>query len=91
VKWSDFKQEITSLSPEEKAGLELMAAIASVRKRKNLTQEQLARRAKVTQAQVARVENFSYTPSLATLTKIFGGLDLDIALIDRQTGEVIRI
>ncbi len=91
MKWSDFKQEITSLTPEEKAELDLMAAIASVRKRKNLTQAQLARRAKVTQAQVARVENHSYTPSLATLSKILCGLDLDIALIDRHTGEVIRI
>lgn len=78
------------MSQEEKAELELLATIASVRKRKNLTQEQLARRSKVTQAQIARVENHSYTPSLATLSKILDGLDLDIALIDRLTGEIMK-
>ena len=60
MKWSDFKQEITSLTPEEKA-------------------------------QVARVENLSYIPSLTTLSKILGGLDMDIALVDRQTGEVLKV
>ena len=91
MKWSEFKKEITHLSPEEKAQLELMATVASVRKSKNLTQEQLARKANVTQAQVARVENFSYTPSLATLVKILDGLDVDIALVDRETKTIIAI
>jgi len=91
MKWTDFKQELTSISPEERSELELMATIAAVRKTKRLTQQELARRANVTQAQVARVENFSYAPSLTTLAKILGGLDLDIALIDRQTGEIVRV
>jgi transcriptional regulator with XRE-family HTH domain len=90
MKWSDLKTEITSLSPEEKAELELMAAIAHARKRNNLTQEQLARKANVTQTQVARVENLSYKPSLDTLTKILGALELDLALVDRRTGEIVR-
>ncbi|MDD4095790.1 MAG: helix-turn-helix transcriptional regulator [Oscillospiraceae bacterium] len=91
MKWSELKTEINSLSQEEKAELELMDAIAFVRKQKHLTQEQLARKVNLTQAQVARVENLSYKPSLETLTKILGGLELDLALIDRATGEIVRV
>lgn len=91
MKWSELKNEITSLSREEKAELELMAAIAKVRKQKNLTQEQLAKKANVTQAQIARVENLSYSPSLDTLTKILDSLDLDLGLVDRKTGKLVKV
>lgn len=91
MKWSELKNDITSLTHEEKAELELMAAIAKVRKQKCLTQEQLAQKANVTQAQVARVENLSYAPSLNTLTKILNGLDLDLALVDRKTGKLVKV
>lgn len=91
MKWSDFKKEISSLTPEEKSELELMATIAKVRKLKNMTQAQLALKANLTQAQVARVENLTYMPSLETLTKILNGLDLDLALVDRSTGQLVRL
>jgi len=91
VKWSKFKNEITSLTSEEKSELELMAAIAKVRKVRNLTQEQLAKKANVTQAQIARVENLSYSPSLDTLTKILNGLDLNLGLVDKKTGKLVKV
>lgn len=91
MKWSKFKNEITSLTPEEKSELELMAAIAKVRKIRNLTQEQLATKANVTQAQIARVENLTYSPSLDTLTKILNGLDLDLGLVDKKTGKLVKV
>lgn len=91
MKWSDLKKEITSLTPEEKSELELMATLAKVRKLKNMTQAQLALKANLTQAQVARVENLTYRPSLETLTKILNGLDLDLALVDRSTGQLVRL
>ena len=91
MKWSEMKNEITSLTQEEKAELELMAAIAKVRKKKCLTQEQLAQKANVTQAQVARVENLSYSPSLDTLTRILNGLDLELRLVDRKTGRLVKL
>ncbi len=91
MKWSKFKNEITSLTPEVKSELELMAAIAKVRKIRNLTQEQLATKANVTQAQIARVENLTYSPSLDTLTKILNGLDLDLGLVDKKTGKLVKV
>lgn len=91
MKWSELKKEITSLTPEEKAELELMAAIAKIRKQKNITQEQLAQKANVTQTQVARVENLTYAPSLDTLTKILNGLDLELGLVDRKTGKLVKV
>lgn len=91
MKWSELKKEITSLTPEEKAELELMAAIAKIRKQKNITQEQLAQKANVTQTQVARVENLTYAPSLDTLSKILKGLDLELGLVDRKTGKLVKV
>ena len=91
MKWSEMKKEITSLTHEEKAELELMAAIARVRKQKNITQEQLAFKAHVTQAQVARVENLDYAPSIDTLTRILNGLDLELGLVDRKTGKLVKV
>jgi len=38
MKWSELKKEITILTQEEKAELELMASIAKLRKQKNITQ-----------------------------------------------------
>ena len=91
MKWSELKKEITSLTQEEKAELELTAAIAKIRKQKNITQEQLAQKANVTQTQIARVENLTYAPSLDTLTKILNGLDLELGLVDRKTGKLVKV
>ena len=91
MKWSELKKDIKSLTPEEKAELELMAAIARIRKQKNITQEQLAQKANVTQTQIARVENLTYAPSLDTLTKILYCLDLELGLVDRKTGKLINV
>ncbi len=90
MKWSELKLELTSLTEEEKAELELMAAIAKVRKQRKMTQEQLAQKANLTQAQIARVENLSYAPSLDTLAKILKGLDLQLGLVDRKTGRLVK-
>ena len=90
MKWKDLKNEITSLSAEEKSELELMSMLAMVRKQRKMTQAQLAEKANVTQAQIARVENLTYSPSLDTLTKILNGLELDLGFVDRNTGKLIR-
>ena len=44
MKGSELKKEISSLTPEEKAELERMTAIAKIRKQKNITQDQLAKK-----------------------------------------------
>jgi transcriptional regulator with XRE-family HTH domain len=91
MKWSEFKKEIKSLTTEEKAEIELMAAIAKIRKQRKMTQEQLAQKANVTQTQVARVENLTYAPSLDTLAKILHGLDLELGLVDQKTGKLVKV
>ena len=70
MKWTDMKQNINSISQEEKNLIELTALLTSIRKDKNITQKDLANKVDVTQAQIARVENYSYTPTLKTITKI---------------------
>lgn len=90
MKWNDLKKDITSISDEEKRILEVTALLASVRQEKNLTQQELAKITKLTQAQIARAENSSYTPSLKTIAKIAEGLDLEIAFIDKNSNELVR-
>lgn len=90
MKWNELKKGITSISDEEKRILEVTALLASVRQEKRMTQQELADITKLTQAQIARAENSSYTPSLKTITKIAEGLDLEIAFIDKTSKELIR-
>lgn len=90
MKWTDVKQEINSLSQEDKTLIELTALLASIRKDKNITQKELAEKVHVSQAQIARVENYSYAPTLKTITKIANGLDLELAFIDRSTNELVK-
>lgn len=91
MKWSEFKKEIKSIPDYEKEALELMAYLAAIRKSKNITQEQLAERTKLTQAQIARAENMTYTPSLLTITRIMNGLEIDFGFIDRSTQQLVVI
>ncbi|WP_047392751.1 helix-turn-helix domain-containing protein [Pisciglobus halotolerans] len=83
MKWEDLKKDINSISQEDKSILELTALLASVRKEQNITQKELAEKTKVTQAQIARVENLSYIPSLKTVVKIAEGLNLELVFIDK--------
>ena len=91
MKWSEYKKEIKSIPESEKDALELMAYLAAIRKSKNITQAQLAERTKLTQAQIARAENMTHTPSLLTVTKIIDGLDIDFGFVDRTTRQLIVI
>ena len=90
MKWTDVKQEINSLSQEDKTLIELTALLASIRKDKNITQKELAEKVHVSQAQIARVENYSYAPTLKTITKIANGLDLELTFIDRSTNKLVK-
>lgn len=90
MKWNELKKDITSISDEEKRILEVTALLASVRQEKRMTQQELAAITKLTQAQIARAENSSYTPSLKTITKIAEGLGLEIAFIVKNSKELIR-
>ncbi len=90
MKWTDVKKDISSISQENKNLIELTALLASLRKEKKMTQKELAEKVHVSQAQIARVENFSYTPSLKTITKIADGLNLELTFRDKTTKELVK-
>lgn len=90
MKWTDVKKDISSISQEDKNLIELTALLASLRKEKKMTQKELAEKVHVSQAQIARVENFSYTPSLKTITKIADGLDLELTFRDKTTKKLVK-
>lgn len=90
MKWTDVKKDISSISQEDKKLIELTALLASLRKEKKMTQKELAEKVHVSQAQIARVENFSYTPSLKTITKIADGLNLELTFRDKTTKELVK-
>ncbi|MDE1548543.1 MULTISPECIES: helix-turn-helix transcriptional regulator [Lactobacillales] len=90
MKWTDVKKDISSISQEDKNLIELTALLASLRKEKKMTQKELAEKVHVSQAQIARVENFSYTPSLKTITKIADGLNLELTFRDKTTKELVK-
>ncbi|HBH6328672.1 helix-turn-helix transcriptional regulator [Enterococcus faecium] len=90
MKWTDVKKDISSISQEDKNLIELTALLASLRKEKKMTQKELAEKVHVSQAQIARVENFSYTPSLKTVTKIADGLNLELTFRDKTTKELVK-
>lgn len=91
MKWTDVKQDISSISQEDKNLIELTALLASIRRDKNMTQQELAEKAHVSQAQIARVENFSYSPTLKTIIKLAIGLDLELTLMDKATKKLVEI
>ena len=90
MKWTDVKKDISSISQEDKNLIELTALLASLRKEKKMTQKELAEKVHVSQSQIARVENFSYTPSLKTITKIADGLNLELTFIDKTTKKLVK-
>lgn len=55
-----------------------------------MTQKELADKVHVSQAQIARAENFSYAPSLKTITKIADGLNLELTFIDKTTKKLVE-
>ncbi|MGO3018779.1 MAG: helix-turn-helix domain-containing protein [Anaerococcus sp.] len=90
MKWTDVKKDITSISEEEKHLIELTALLASYRKKKNITQKELAEKVHVSQAQIARVETFSQAPSLRTISKVANGLDLEITFVEKGTNKLVN-
>jgi len=90
MKWEKAKKSITSLSDEEKNILELTAALASIRKSKNMTQKEVAEKAHLTQAQIARVQTLSHMPSMETLVKIAKALNLELTFVDKETKQTVN-
>lgn len=63
---------------------ELIAQLVSSRKRKNMTQDELASRSGVKQQVISRLERHQVFPNLSTLAKLAKALDLKITMIETQ-------
>jgi len=81
LKDPEFKKEYEKLEPEYK----IIRQILSLRRKKNLTQEQLAKLTGVKQSSIARIESGRHNTSLRLLEKIAEALEteLDIRFISK--------
>ncbi|WP_420540425.1 helix-turn-helix domain-containing protein (plasmid) [Paenibacillus polymyxa] len=80
--WKEIKKELNYKSEIEKEVFAHMAKLVNElvyrRKKLNLTQRELAKKAGITQAQVARLETSYSVPSLETIMKVALALELRI-------------
>jgi transcriptional regulator with XRE-family HTH domain len=81
LKDTEFKEEYEKLEPEYR----IIRQILALRRKKNLTQEQLAKLTGAKQSSIARIESGRHNPSLRILEKIAEALDteLDIRFIPK--------
>ncbi|MEK7636927.1 MAG: helix-turn-helix transcriptional regulator [Patescibacteria group bacterium] len=66
------------LLKEERELLDIALQIAEVRKRKNITQVQLAKKAGMPQSQIARIESGNNNVTIGTLNRVANVLNLRI-------------
>ncbi|MFM9278075.1 helix-turn-helix transcriptional regulator [Paenibacillus jiagnxiensis] len=80
--WSNRRKQLAYKSEHEKKVISEMARLVNdvVRRRKELglTQRDVAERAGITQAQVARLENSTSVPSMETVIKVAVALGLKL-------------
>ncbi len=81
LKDPEFKKEYEKLEPEYR----IIRQILALRRKKNLTQEQLAKLTGAKQSSIARIESGRHNPSLRLLEKIAEALDteLDVRFIPK--------
>lgn len=88
MNFDDFMKEIGENTVETETIRQIARLVSDLvrhRKMLGLTQEEVAKKAGLTQAQVARLENNSQVPRVDTLIKVAVALGLNINLI--QTDE----
>jgi transcriptional regulator with XRE-family HTH domain len=85
MKWEEFKKKRFEKDPElkeeyDKLELEyrIIAQIIELRKKKKITQKQLAELVNTKQPSIARLESGEYNPTLDFLKKIAEVLDADL-------------
>lgn len=71
-------KEYRKLLKEEGEILDIAIEIAQTRKRKRLTQVQLAQKVGMPQSQIARIESGSHNVTIGTLNRVAGALNLRI-------------
>ena len=87
MKWEEFKKKRFEEDPElkeeyDKLELEyrIIAQIIELRKKKKITQKQLAELVNTKQPSIARLESGEYNPTLDFLKKIAEVLDADLEI-----------
>lgn len=90
MKWTDVKKEITSISPEDKNLIELMALLASIRKEKNMTQKELAEKVHVSQAQDSSFRKFLLCSITQDGYKDCGWFKSRDYVVDKNTKQPVR-
>lgn len=66
----EFRAEYEKLRPE----FDIIFAMAEARRKQNITQEELARRTGISQADISKLENGTRNPSLNLLKRIAAGM-----------------
>jgi predicted transcriptional regulator len=74
LKDEEFKKEYNTLKPEFK----LIKAMIDAREELGITQAELSERTGIQQANISRIENGSYNPSLQLLKRIATGLNKEL-------------
>lgn len=71
-----FKAEYDALEPE----FSIIQAMIAARKASGLTQQQLAEKTGIAQADISKLENGSANPSLRTLRRLAAGMGMQLKL-----------
>lgn len=71
-------KEYKKLLKEERELLDIALQISETRKRKNITQVQLAKRTGMPQSQIARIESGNHNVTIGTLNRVASALDLRV-------------
>ncbi len=82
--WKDVKKEL-NFTPEEeeemKLEMELIEEIIQIRKKSNLTQQELSNLTGIVQSSIAKIENFVRTPQYTTLIKLLRPMGYTIKVV----------
>lgn len=76
-------KEVSANFDRIKKEYELIEQIVLVRKKLNITESELARKAHVSQQAISRLENEKHIPNMDTLLRIVDGLGLKLVLTER--------
>lgn len=76
-------KEVCAHFNQIKKEYELIEQIVLVRKKLNITQSELAKKAHVSQQAISRLENEKHIPNMDTLLRIVDGLGLKLVLQER--------
>lgn len=77
LKDTEFKAAYDALEPE----YQLAKSMIEARLAKKLTQEELAKKAGVTQTTIARIESGINNPTIATVNRVAGALGKELKLV----------